>query len=201
MPDNDYEIEYSSNNNPWAGLIFIDEGTKTKNGFNYYIKAPSDESLPVGHLSYTAFKLYTDTEYNNLLNNAVLTSDVTDAVTNGDMNPVTSNAVYDAMNTVTNGTINDTNEYGNTTIEWFKNGRIIIYKIRVSNAITGNSSLWDVSLPQNVRPPSDENGMKTVLGWDGKTAGEAYVYQNSTSIRIAVNGDYDNASGQLIAFI
>ena len=51
-------------------------------------------------LVYTAFKLYTDTEYNNLLNNAVLTSDVTDAVTNGDMNPVTSNAVAKVTNRI-----------------------------------------------------------------------------------------------------
>ncbi|EXM38479.1 hypothetical protein RASY3_14155 [Ruminococcus albus SY3] len=54
---------------------------------------PANEST----LVYTAFKLYTDTEYNNLLDNAVLTSDVTDSVTNGDLSPVTSNAVAEAL--------------------------------------------------------------------------------------------------------
>lgn len=99
MPDADYLVDItdvSSLENFWVSVA-----AKTKNGFSLYLrKSTGGSSITVNGI-YTAFKLYTDTNYNNLLNNAVLTSDVTDEVTNGDMNPVTSNAVYDAITDLT----------------------------------------------------------------------------------------------------
>lgn len=99
MPDADYLVEItdvSSVENFWVSVA-----AKTKNGFALYLRKSTGGSSITVDGTYTAFKLYTDTEYNNLLNNAVLTSDVTDSITNGDMNPVTSNAVYDAITDLT----------------------------------------------------------------------------------------------------
>lgn len=97
MPDNDYAVVIDEGGNTWAhGSTNVTN--KTTTGFTLYFLNVAGSDAPQMTFKYRAFKLYTDTEYNNLLNNAVLTSDVTDAVTNGDMNPVTSNAVYDTLN-------------------------------------------------------------------------------------------------------
>lgn len=94
MPDSNYEVILSPDN--WVIQATERSLGKTANGF--YVNAfNSYGAAQDAVITYYAFKLYTDTEYNNLLNNAVLKSDVTDSVTNGDMNPVTSNAVYDVM--------------------------------------------------------------------------------------------------------
>lgn len=96
MPDNDYAVVIDEGGNTWAhGTTNVTN--KTTTGFTLYFLNVAGSDAPQMTFKYRAFKLYTDTEYNNLLNNAVLISDVTDAVTNGDMNPVTSNAVYDAI--------------------------------------------------------------------------------------------------------
>lgn len=95
MPDADYLVDItdiSSVENFWVSVA-----AKTKNGFALYLRKSTGGSSITVNGTYTAFKLYTDTEYNNLLNNAVLTTDVADSVTNGDMNPVTSNAVFDYL--------------------------------------------------------------------------------------------------------
>ncbi len=98
MPDADYLVDItdvSSLENFWVSVA-----AKTKNGFALYLRKSTGGSSITVNGTYTAFKLYTDTEYNNLLNNAVLTTDVTDEVTSGDMNPVTSNAVATSNKTI-----------------------------------------------------------------------------------------------------
>lgn len=102
---------------------------------------------------------------------------------------------------MTNGTINDTNANGDTIINWIKNGRTIIYNILVTNIQTGSPSSWDITLPNNIRPFYTAEGMKTGLLWGGKLAGEVYISHGGASITIGANGDSDNASGQLIAFV
>ena len=96
MPDNDYAVVIDEGGNTWAHCS-VNVTSKTATGFTLFFYNAAGQDTPQMTFKYRAFKLYTDTEYNNLLNNAVLTSDVTDSITNGDMNPVTSNAVYDAL--------------------------------------------------------------------------------------------------------
>ena len=96
MPDNDYTVAIDEGLNTWAHCT-VNVTNKTATGFTLFFLNVAGADAPQMAFKYRAFKLYTDTEYNNLLDNAVLTSDVTDAVTNGDMNPVTSNAVFDAI--------------------------------------------------------------------------------------------------------
>lgn len=90
MPDADYLVDVSFPAQQPISYYVVNN--RTKNGFNLFIKNDGGDSASAS-VTYTAFKLYTDTEYNNLLNNAVLTSDVTNVIENGNMNPVTSNAV------------------------------------------------------------------------------------------------------------
>lgn len=97
MPDNDYTVVIDEGGNTWAhGATNVTN--KTATGFTMFFYNAAGADAPQMTFKYRAFKLYTDTEYNNLLNNAVLTSDVTNVVTSGDMNPVTSNAVAKVIN-------------------------------------------------------------------------------------------------------
>lgn len=53
-----------------------------------------------------------------------------DAVTNGDMHPVTSNAVYDELNTVTTGSATiDTANVNSGIVNWKKLGRLVFVSI------------------------------------------------------------------------
>ncbi len=124
-----------------------------------------------------------------------------DVVENGNMKAVTSNAVYDAINTVTNGTINYTNTNGKTTVRWVKSGRTIIYNIHAFDITTGGDvASWSISLPQEIRPIYIAEGMKTALTWSGKFAGEAYMADGG-SIVFDVHGDFTSASAQIVAFV
>lgn len=97
MPDNDYTVVIDEGSDTWAHCS-VNVTNKTTTGFTLFFLNVAGADAPQMSFKYRAFKLYTDTDYNNLLNNAVLTSDVTDSVTNGDMNPVTSNAVAKVTN-------------------------------------------------------------------------------------------------------
>ena len=132
MPDNDYAVVIDEGTDTWAHCT-TNVTNKTAAGFTVFFLNVTATDAPQMAFKYRAFKLYTDTEYNNLLNNAILTSDVTDAVTNGDMNPVTSNAVYDALNTVQSGTgIRDVNyvRADGFVCNWYKVGRICTVNIQ-----------------------------------------------------------------------
>lgn len=147
-----------------------------------------------------------DGNTNPVTSNAVYDAitDITpvDAVTDGNMKAVTSNAVYDAINTVTTGTINYTNINGDVTLKWIKSGRTVIYNIYAFNITTDEGSVtWNIDLPQEIRPIYTAEGMKAALAWSGKMAGEAYIDSGRTHITIGANGDSASASGQIIAFV
>lgn len=69
MPDADYMIDISRSSDDTTGLVFSTIKNKTKNGFQLFIARPYSSDIPAGAYSgtYTAFKLYTDNEYNNIL--------------------------------------------------------------------------------------------------------------------------------------
>lgn len=138
MPDNDYAVVIDEGGDTWAhGTTNVTN--KTATGFTLFFLNVAASDAPQMTFKYRAFKLYTDTEYNNLLNNAVLTSDVTDAVTSGDMNPVTSNAVYDTLAT-TSVSIEKTTIAGLTT-SWGDNAPASHIAYRVGNLIVMNVNL------------------------------------------------------------
>ena len=146
MPDADYLVDItdvSSVENFWVSVA-----AKTKNGFSLYLRKSTGGSSITVNGTYTAFKLYTDTEYNNLLNNAVLTSDVTNVIENGNMNPVTSNAIYDTLNTsITDLTADETAmTYEDYTVEtlgahMYQVGRLCWVHIDIRVTYTGEVAL------------------------------------------------------------
>ena len=77
-------------------------------------------------------------------NNAV------DTVENGNMNPVTSNAVYDELNTVTTGTATiDTTNVNSGTVTWKKLGRLVFVTISdLSPKSTSSNIRFATGLPK-----------------------------------------------------
>ena len=71
MPDTDYLISLEVSGGFWhTSTIYTAAGSKTVTGFRIHIGNPGTvDTVPVSALDikYTAFKLYTDTEYNPLL--------------------------------------------------------------------------------------------------------------------------------------
>ena len=65
MPDSNYQVELDKGGN----LSFVSVSSKTANGFTVTWARPYSSALPAGStaVTYTAFKLYTDTEYNEVL--------------------------------------------------------------------------------------------------------------------------------------
>lgn len=142
MPDNDYAVVIDEGGETWAhGAINVTN--KTATGFTLFFFNAAGSDAPQMTFKYRAFKLYTDTEYNNLLNNAVLTSDVTDSVENGNMNPVTSNAVAEALDVET-GTI--ATSVAGVIGEYSKTGHIVQVILYKQTSTTGETN-FNVKLP------------------------------------------------------
>lgn len=137
MPDNDYTVIIDEGGNTWAHCT-TNVTNKTATGFTLFFLNVAGADAPQMTFKYRAFKLYTDTEYNQVL--AALPP--VDAVTDGNMKAVTSNAVYDAlsnvvvttadvvadgnMNPVTSNAVYDAlhpaNPYSDWTILWTASG-------------------------------------------------------------------------------
>ena len=114
-------------------------------------------------------------------NNAV------DSVTDGNMNPVTSNAVYDALNTITTGTlVNDED----CIIKYAKVGILYILTIYTKGAYTGSKAL-------GITLKNPGEGIKTAMNWSGVYYGEAYINDSGTQLSINVSGQ---SSGQIVCF-
>lgn len=72
MPDSDYEVFITVNN--WIAQATVSSVNKTASGFTVYIY--NEYATPQNaDITYTAFKLYTDNEYNGLLNNQRYSTD------------------------------------------------------------------------------------------------------------------------------
>ena len=92
MPDTDYMITFESNDNT-GGYFPANIWNKSVNGCLASFFNGNNGDQPAVSVRYTAFKLYTDTEYNKILESLP----VVDSVTDEDMHAVTSNAVYDYL--------------------------------------------------------------------------------------------------------
>ena len=72
MPDADYEVSITVNN--WIAQATVSSVNKTARGFTVYIY--NEYATPQNaDITYKAFKLYTDNEYNGLLNNQRYSTD------------------------------------------------------------------------------------------------------------------------------
>lgn len=170
MPDNDYTVVIDEGGNTWAHCT-TNVTNKTATGFTLFFLNVAAADAPQMTFKYRAFKLYTDTEYNNLLNNAVLTSDVTDSVTNGNMNPVTSNAVYDTLMNITTLTPTKTANVGTIyEAEFLRIGRLVFVNL---NLIVSSGILF-TGLP---KPTSRQTF--TINGF----------YETDKALRLIVNTD------------
>lgn len=80
MPDADYEVTFALDSFTAAMEVEVKSGSKTANGFTAIFGRFFQTAVPEGTLSvtYTAFKLYTDNEYNGLLNNQRYSTDEID---------------------------------------------------------------------------------------------------------------------------
>ena len=92
MPDADYIAVLSARNANWTKACYT-VTTKTASGFVIACSNTTSAEMPAQTIDYTAFKLYTDTTYNKILESLP----VVDSVTDGDMHAVSSNAVCDEI--------------------------------------------------------------------------------------------------------
>lgn len=127
-----------------------------------------------------------------LITNDMDTGEVVNAVTNGDMRAVTSNAVYDAMNVVQSGTGVRNTSYVSSDVfycTWFKVGRICFVNIQYSlTQLTPSSVKIITGLPR----PIDE--VACVGEGLNNTNASGFVIQGDGSVRT----HYDGASGQFV---
>ena len=111
-----------------------------------------------------------------------------DAVTNGDMHPVTSNAVYDVLNTVETGTVaNGSDCY----IGYTKVGRVVSFSIHAKVATIGTG----FALPFSCIRKGE--GIKTGLFWGGNCYGECYLQDEET---LLINCSSES-SGELVCIL
>lgn len=110
------------------------------------------------------------------------------------MHSVTSNAVAEALNNVSDlKTLRD-DSYG--VIKYRTLGRIIIFSIYSKYTGVFGTSLSDA----NITCFPWAEGMKTSLCWGGSCVGEAYITTDGTGITVNMPSSA-NGSGQLIAFL
>lgn len=128
---------------------------------------------------------------NSLPNNTVayITDDggsIVDEVTNGDMRAVTSNAVYDELNTVTTGTATiDTTNVNSGVVIWKKLGRLVFVTIMdLSPKSTGSNISLATGLPKCLGRQDfviSGNGSYCDVGVDGTTLKAKYGAQLETT--------------------
>lgn len=151
MPDSDYLISLEVSGGYWhTSTIYTATGSKTVTGFRIHIGNPGTiDTIPASTLNikYTAFKLYTDTEYNSVLALEDRVSELETqleelalgGVIEADTLPaVPDNYIYNVKNTTTIGALfSDILNYSNVS-----SGTEYIKKLS-KYYISGNASVWD----------------------------------------------------------
>jgi hypothetical protein len=120
------------------------------------------------------------------------TGEVVDAVTDGDMRAVTSNAVYDAMNVIQSGTGTRNASYVSSDVfycTWYKVGRICTVNIQYSLLQLTPSN---VDIITGLPKPVDE--IASVGEGLNNTNASGFVIKKDGNVRT----HYDGASGQFV---
>lgn len=80
MPDNDYIVELSQDSLNSLVTVVVKQDGKTTTGFTVLFSRPYSANIGANQVNftYTAFKLYTDTEYNSILNGQRYSTDEVD---------------------------------------------------------------------------------------------------------------------------
>lgn len=116
-------------------------------------------------------------------------SNPVDAVQDGNMHAVTSNAVANFFSTISEEKIlQDSNNIKVSYIIW---GKIIVFLV---HAKTSFDSYLNIDIPLI---PSPE-GVKGSLLWQGNVKGEMYIRNNGTELQVTTSSE---SSGQVIWFI
>lgn len=127
-----------------------------------------------------------------LITNDMDTGEVVDAVTDGDMRAVTSNAVYDAMNVIQSGTGTRNASYVSSDVfycTWYKIGRICTVNIQYSLLQLTPSN---VDIITGLPKPVDE--IASVGEGLNNTNASGFVIKKDGNVRT----HYDGASGQFV---
>ena len=80
MPDNDYIVEFSQSTLNSLVTVVVKQNSKTTTGFTVLFSRPYSAAINANQMvfTYTAFKLYTDTEYNSILEGQRYSTDEVD---------------------------------------------------------------------------------------------------------------------------
>lgn len=156
MPDNDYIVDLVCHNQ--HGSVCILNGTKTANGFT--ARASCVDSTAVGEtmlVSYTAFKLYTDTEYNGLIAKNLGTSvDITSYTTESNKYTFTADGyVYLNGSTLSSGHV-----------------YVRIYGANASNSFYANMNITE---QHQTMPVFVKKGMKCLVAEISTGATATYI--------------------------
>lgn len=174
MPDADYLVEItdvSSVENFWVSVA-----AKTKNGFSLYLRKSTGGSSITVNGTYTAFKLYTDTEYNNLLElpDRVAALETT---TSGDISGATTNS----------GTI--------TSVSYARSGNVVQLRLTLTGASAtthGNTTLT-VTMPSTVPVPvMTVDGVANI--WNSSVDEVGHVRMSSGSRDIVIYSSNDSGA-------
>lgn len=130
MPDSNYQVELDKGGN----LSFVSVSSKTANGFTVTWARPYNSALPAGStaVTYTAFKLYTDTEYNEVLEKV---NNPDTAPTSGSTNLVTSGGVYNEIYNGSTPNITFTPISGVTVNYIHRLGRMVLFSMFVDTTV------------------------------------------------------------------
>ena len=130
----------------------------------------------------------------NITDDAVGQS-VTDAVTNGDMRPITSNAVYDLINQITTATVAVTSSAGSGSLIFRRTGKVVSVFGDVTGLDTSATDILICSAPVGYRPT---NAYAAAL-----TLSKTPPYTQNGSIWIYQNGDIRvyKTTGQTASYI
>jgi len=173
------DVEYASSDNTWIGTKAEYELQKS--------------NIPDGYTVILTDDVATGTQV------------VVDEVRDGDMNPVTSNAVYDTIDTLNNTKQNNLSvsslqtwvDNSNITVKARVYGKLAILYIFSKESSEGN---YSVNLGHTLYAGAE--GGKCALTFSGKFKGAAYINANVNTLTIEYDSDNrGNASGQIIVFL
>ena len=124
---------------------------------------------------------------------------VVDKVESGNLNPVTSNAVAEALPKATYGTEIMQLSYGATlSMCWQKFGKIVILNLLFEDIPTNSEGAIDnIQIPSALRPAIRHSGQKVMLNWGILNVGCAVIISTS-EMRLDYAGNNDKGSGQIV---
>ena len=177
MPDNDYTVVIDEGSDTWAHCT-VNVTNKTATGFTLFFLNVAGQDAPQMTFKYRAFKLYTDTEYNSLL-------DLPDRV--------------ETLETVTSGNISGatTNSGTITNATYARSGNVVQLRLTLTDAslTTHSTTTLVVTMPSTVPVP-----VMTVDGvanaWNGSVDETGHVRMSSGSRDVVIYSSNDSETDE-----